>query len=175
MTATITAPAQPTADAPARPTASTTTGQIAKGTDAATAYKPETDSSPQHKKAAAADRRLHLDITDGACLCGCNQKAAGRFRPGHDAKLKGMLTRAALHEVTIVLHAGDKTAHTNPVAFATKLSTGKHDWAAALATSVERAKKAAADRAVKQAEAAKKREEAKKEQGSSKLSLDDFS
>lgn len=168
MTSTTTTPAT------ASPTASTTTGSNDR-THRPAAYRPESDSSPQHKASAAKDGRVHIDITDGACLCGCNQKADARFRPGHDAKLKGILTRAALHGVEITLHAGDATAHTTPIKMAAKLNTPKHAWDAALVKSVERAKAAQIEAAKRAAEAKAKREAAAKERGeSTKISLADF-
>jgi hypothetical protein len=156
------------------PTANTTTGANDKS-HTPVAWKPESDSSPQHKGAARQDGRVHIDITNGACLCGCNQAAESRFRPGHDATLKGRLTRAALHGAGLTLHAGDAKVELTPRQMATKLNTAKHAWDTALDRALARAKQAEADRIKRAAEAKAKREAAAKERGeSTKISLADF-
>lgn len=154
--------------------ANTTSGTIEKAA-IVVSWKAETDSSPQWKTAAIADGRVHLDITDGACLCGCNQKAESRFRPGHDATLKGKLTRAALHGARITLHAGDQSHTITARDMATKLNTAKHAWDRALDASVDRAVKAKEEAAKRAAEAKAKREAAAKERGeSTKLTIASF-
>lgn len=157
------------------PAANTTTGQVQKGTDAAAVWNAAADSSPQRKAAAARDGRLHLELTNGACLCGCNQTAVGRFRPGHDATLRGKLTRAALHGAPLVLWFGDKRVDTTARGLATKLDSEKHSWSRALDVSVERARKAAAEAKARRAKAAAERAAKAAEQGqSSKLTLESF-
>lgn len=156
------------------PTANTTTGANDKS-HRPVAWKPETDSSPQYRAAAAKDGRVHIDITNGACLCGCNQTAASRFRPGHDATLKGRLTRAALHGAGITLHAGDAKVELTARQMASKLNTEKHRWDAALDAAVIRARKAQEDAKKRAAEAKAKREAAAKERGeATKLDLAAF-
>lgn len=162
----------------ASPTASTTTGTdnpTKENTKMAT-YKPSSDSSPQHRKAADADGRMHLDWSDGACLCGCNQKAPRRFRPGHDATTKGKLTRAATNGTAIVLHDGEATAITDAATIARKLTTPATDWSAILERAIARAKKAEEERQARAAKrAAEKAErEAAGTASAPSLSLADF-
>lgn len=158
-----------------RPTAATTSGTVEKPANPAT-WTAATDSSSQHKAHATKTGHVTIEIGTGQlCLCGCNQTAESRFRPGHDATLKGKLTRAALHNAKIELRNGEQTVVVDPAAFAAKLDSAKYSWSAALKVSVERAKQAEADRAKRAAEAKAKREAAAKERGeSTKISFADF-
>lgn len=67
-------------------------------------YDPTADSSPGIPETVrAAYPGLVLHIPPGACNCGCEQPRSGKakFRPGHDAKLKGKLQRAVAAEVEV--------------------------------------------------------------------------
>lgn len=170
------APAKP---AEAKATPSPATVEAAKP---AVTYLPATDSTPDQQKRAGETGRVVLDLRKGACLCGCKGAAQGRFQPGHDARLKGKLTRAALNNVglLILIDMEDGTpgeAQITPRQLAAKLSTGKYNWAEALDANVARAKELAKAAEVRKAEAAKKAAERKAEsakEGRGKISLADF-
>lgn len=55
----------------------------------------------------------------------CGRLVKGKFAPGHDAKLKGMLIRAAVAGEKFVTKDGTKTTTNDPMAFATELGWGK--------------------------------------------------
>lgn len=144
--------------------------------EAPRAYDPATDSTPTYVAEAKKTGRLVIDITDGACPCGCGGQAKARFLPGHDAKLKGKLARAAVAEVTILLVQGKEKQEASPRQFAKVLSNAKHDWVAALDEAVKRAKEQAEEAKARKEAAAKKRAERAAVSGRSapKLSLGDF-
>lgn len=142
-----------------------------------TGYQPEVDSTPTQKDLARKTGRVVLDLSKNSCLCGCTGKCLGRFQPGHDAKLRGKLARAALAGVglTIIIDGGRKDV--TPRSFAAILNTPKHSWVDALDRAIDAGKKAQVDMAKRKEEAAKKAEErraAAAEKGKAKITLDDF-
>jgi hypothetical protein len=139
-------------------------------------YKPESDSTPALKDRAAREGRLILDWNDDKCLCGCKGDCLGRFQPGHDAKLRGKLNRAAYAGVEATVLIEGKEHRTTPKGIAKVLTTEKHDWVKAMDAAVELAKANAAAVQERRAEAAKKAEE-RKAAGtgkSKKVTLADF-
>lgn len=67
-------------------------------------YDPAADSSPDIPASLRdAYPGLILRAAEGTCGCGCGANVArkARFRPGHDAKLKGRLQRAAAARVSV--------------------------------------------------------------------------
>ena len=56
----------------------------------ATSATPKDPKPKVQPKATAAQPKQ--------CLCGCGGPTKGRFRPGHDARLKGILTRIEAEE-----------------------------------------------------------------------------
>lgn len=139
-------------------------------------YKPEVDSTPALKERAAKEGRLILDWNDNKCLCGCKGECLGRFQPGHDAKLRGKLNRAAYAGVAATILIEGKEHQTTPTGIAKVLSTEKHDWVRALEAAVALAKANAVAVNERRAEVAKKAEERKAAGGgkSAKVSLADF-
>jgi hypothetical protein len=137
-------------------------------------YEPASDSTPDLKDRAQKEGKVILDLSNQACLCGCKGESASRFQPGHDARLKGKLVRATIHEVPLVIIMGDAEQEVTPRQFAQVLS-GKYDWVKGLDESVARAELAEKAKADRQAEAAKKAEERKAaaaEKGKGKISLE---
>lgn len=142
-----------------------------------TGYKPETDSTPAQQATAKKTGRVVLDLSNKRCLCGCTGECKGRFQPGHDAKLRGKLTRAAIAGVDLTIIIDGKRQDVKPRRFAEIISNDKHDWAAALDKAIEAGAKAAEDAKKRKAEAAKKAEErraAAAEKGKAKISFEDF-
>jgi hypothetical protein len=103
-------------------------------------YDPATDSTPAYQKRAREAGRVVLDISDSACLCGCREPTPGRFRPGHDARLKGRLLRAHLSKtgVLIVKDGGEKAMTAR--AYAKDVSSERFDWTEALDKAWEKQK-----------------------------------
>ena len=68
-------------------------------------YDHLADSSPgdRMQEFARANGVLALDQATGRCQCGCQASTApkSRFLPGHDAKLKSKLMRAAAADVSV--------------------------------------------------------------------------
>lgn len=116
-------------------------------------YDPGVDSTPALAKKAAEAGRVMLDVSDSACLCGCRTPTPGRFRPGHDARLKGKLARAAIARIGVTILNDGKERQMTARAFAKEVSTDSYDWTEALDRAVERAreKKAPVSQAVKEA------------------------
>lgn len=109
-----------------------------------TTYDPGVESTPGLEKQAKANNKLVLDVSDSACLCGCMTPTTGRFRPGHDARLKGKLLRAHLAKIGLTVIKDGKERQMTARAFAKEVSSDKHDWTVALDRAVERQKEAAA-------------------------------
>lgn len=127
-------------------------------------YNPAADSSADYQKEAVDTGRLILDISGNACLCGCKEATQGRFRPGHDAKLKGKLLRAHLGKAGVtILRDDNEEEQITARAFAKKISSDKHDWSTALDRAAEKAKAAADALKVKASQASKKLGKAKEE------------
>lgn len=114
-------------------------------------YDAGAESTPALAKKAADAGKLMLDVSDSACLCGCKSPTPGRFRPGHDARLKGKLARAAIAKVKVVVIDGDKEEELTARAFAKRVSTDAYDWTVALDRAVEAAKAKATKMPPKQA------------------------
>lgn len=140
-------------------------------------YLPASDSTPDMKGRAEKEGKVVLDLTDGACLCGCKGKSQSRFMPGHDARLKGKLVRATIADVKLLIVMGDDEQAVTPRQFAGVLS-GKYDWVKGLDESVARVRKQEEDAKARRLESAKKaaeRKAAAAEKGKGKISLSDFS
>lgn len=116
-----------------------------------TRYDPGVDSTPDLAKKAGSVGKLMLDISDSACLCGCRTPTPGRFRPGHDARLKGKLARAAIARVKLVVINDGREREMTARAFAKEVSSDAYDWTVALDRAVEAAKQKAAKMPVKEA------------------------
>lgn len=76
---------------------------------------------------------VSLLVGDGFCACGCGDAPAGKkakFCMGHDARLKGKLTRAHSAKVQIALvQETTGVAHViDPLEYADQFSTSKVDW-----------------------------------------------
>ncbi len=102
-------------------------------------YDPRQDSSRGTKalRSSGFDGVL-LKIAEGECACGCGEtlKHAGRrFRQGHDARLRGILTRAHLTGNPVTLVGGDEAQTTTAVALAAEHGMRHHLDAAAARTS----------------------------------------
>lgn len=142
-------------------------------------YSPAADSTPAKKGIAEKTGRLVLVVAgdDGLCTCGCGGKASSRFLPGHDAKLKGKLTRATIADVGLLLIINDQQQEATTRQFADALSkTSKYDWTAGLEEAVARAKKAEQEAEARRAENERKRQEraAQGKGKSPKITLEDF-
>jgi hypothetical protein len=105
-----------------------------------TQYDPVSESTPALAKQARETGRLMLDVSGAACLCGCREPTPGRFRPGHDARLKGKLTRAAIAKVKVGIVRDGSEKEMTARAFAKEVSTEAYDWTPALDRAVEAAK-----------------------------------
>lgn len=93
-------------------------------------YDTSIDSTPGLPRRAES---VSLLIGEGLCACGCGETLTGkkaRFRMGHDAKLKGKLTRAHSASITIALIEETTGAAEvlEPLAYADRFSTDKADW-----------------------------------------------
>lgn len=108
-----------------------------------TLYDPATDSTPACRAKAHASGRLVLDISDSTCLCGCKEPTPGRFRPGHDARLKGRLLRAHMNKTGVTILRDGKEQQMTARAYAKEVSSDKYDWTVALDKAYEKAKAAA--------------------------------
>lgn len=139
-----------------------------------TKYNPASDSTPALQKKAAETGRVTLDWTDGTCLCGCKGEAAGRFQPGHDARMKGKLMRAHIAGVGLTIIEGKESVDASALQVAGILSSTKYDWKAAIEDGAKAAKTRAEAAAKKAAEVKAKREAAAKEKPSGKISLADL-
>lgn len=112
-------------------------------------YDPKTDSS------SGTDRMRHngpatviLDWTSirtkatqdapatdvKVCPCGCREPLASksRFRMGHDARLKGILSRAHVTATDITLVKGSDLTVVSAVALASQFTSPNMDWVKAL-------------------------------------------
>ncbi len=101
----------------------------------ASKYDPRIDSSKGTKalRSSGLDGVL-LKVADGECVCGCGdrpKRAGSKFVQGHDARLRGILTRAHLtgHPVTLV--RGDEVTTTSAEAVAVEHRMEHHLAAAA--------------------------------------------
>lgn len=127
-------------------------------------YNPADDSTTAYMRQANDSGRLWIDISDSACLCGCTEPTQGKFRPGHDARLKGRLLRAHLNKVGLTLIKDGKERQLTARAYAKEVSSEKHDWTVALDAAHERARVAAQALKEKvQAKTAKQKAEAEEE------------
>jgi hypothetical protein len=100
-------------------------------------YDPAVDSSPGTKSGSKTLRLVFP--TETACKCGCGKqptRPTSRFIQGHDARLKGALTRAALTNTKVeALVEGKPAALVTATAFAKQ-----HGFGDTVAASVARAK-----------------------------------
>lgn len=105
-----------------------------------TQYDPASESTTTLQKRSRETGRLMLDVSNGTCLCGCKEPTPGRFRPGHDARLKGKLTRAAIAKVKVAVIKNGSEKEMTARAFAKEVSTDSYDWTPALDRAVDAAK-----------------------------------
>jgi len=133
------------------------------------------DSAPASQAEARKAGLLVLNWTGGKCLCGCGRTTLSRFAPGHDARLRGQLTRAAVAGTGVRVRDGEAFTDTTPEAVAATLSTPKHDWVAWVREAAAAAKKRAAAAAEREKAAAeRKAEAAAKGTGAPRPSLSDL-
>lgn len=99
----------------------------------ASKYDPTADSSPDAAPAVRANypRDLILVLDHNACECGCGELPSGkrsRFRQGHDARIRGMLIRAAAASARVVTvdEANGHTTTYDPIEYAATLDTETH-------------------------------------------------
>lgn len=107
-----------------------------------TDYDPAADSSPGTAELRPAYGGLLLRQSETECECGCGtpRSSKARFRPGHDAKLKGKLQRALAADVDIHLVGPDGSVqHTNPTAVASH-----YGWSAIVDKGAERIRRRSA-------------------------------
>lgn len=126
-------------------------------------FDPAAESTADYAVEAAKEGVVILDISGKACLCGCQEETPGRFRPGHDAKLKGKLLRAHLAGVKVRALYDEGEKEMTARAFAKEVSTDKHDWSVALDRRKEKERAAAEALRIKASEAAAKVGEPKQE------------
>lgn len=93
-------------------------------------YNPTDDSTPGLPRRPDS---VSLLVGDGLCACGCGEAPTGKkakFRMGHDARLKGRLTRA--HSAGFTLALVEETTGTaevlDPLTYADRFSTAKVNW-----------------------------------------------
>lgn len=93
-------------------------------------YDPAVDST---KGLPRRSDSVSLLVGDGLCACGCGDTPAGKkakFCMGHDARLKGVLTRAHSAGLTVALVEETTGAAEviDPLFYADRFSTPKVDW-----------------------------------------------
>lgn len=93
-------------------------------------FDPADDSTPGLPRRSDA---VSLLVGDGLCACGCGEHPSGKkakFCMGHDARLKGKLTRAHSAHVAIALVEETTGVATviDPLEYADRFSTEKVDW-----------------------------------------------
>ena len=93
-------------------------------------YDPRQDSSRGTKALRSSGfEGVLLKVAEGECACGCGEtlKHAGRkFRQGHDARLRGILTRAHLTRQPVTLVLGDEAQTTTALALAAEHGMRHH-------------------------------------------------
>lgn len=101
------------------------------------------DSSPRSGRVAIdTDREttVVLVIKTGQCICGCGSKTnseRSQFLQGHDARLRGILLRAQLHDRPIVISSDGESVATTTTARKMAAELG---WSHALEAAQGRAK-----------------------------------
>jgi len=122
-------------------------------------YDPATDSSPGTAKyrTGGAPATVILDWTSlthapaqpgdaptvtKVCPCGCRELlgSKSKFRMGHDARLKGKLTRAHVTGTDITIVKGNDMSVTTAVALASQFTSPAMDWVRALRDAEKRHK-----------------------------------
>lgn len=103
-------------------------------------YDPRADSTPGLPRRAGS---ISLLVGTGMCGCGCGNAPTGdkaRFQMGHDARLKGKLTRAlaARVDVALVEETDGTVTVVSPLEYAARFSTDKVDWTALIQASVDK-------------------------------------
>lgn len=93
-------------------------------------YRPSDDSTPG---LPARQDAISLLVGDGLCACGCGDAPRGRgtkFVMGHDAKLKGVLTRAHASQVQIALYENSTGVAdvVSAIDYAARFTSTKTDW-----------------------------------------------
>lgn len=93
-------------------------------------YDPAVDST---KGLPRRSDSVSLLIGTGLCACGCGDTPSGKkakFCMGHDARLKGVLTRvhSAGLEVALVEETTGTAEVLDPLVYADRFSTAKVDW-----------------------------------------------
>lgn len=93
-------------------------------------YRPSDDSTPG---LPARDNAVSILVGEGLCGCGCGEAPAGRgtkFLMGHDARLKGVLTRAHASQVRIALFENSTGVAdvVDPLEYAARFTSTKTDW-----------------------------------------------
>lgn len=95
-----------------------------------TEYRPADDST---EGLPARPDVVCILVGDGLCACGCGEAPAGRgtrFCMGHDARLKGVLTRAHSAQVGIALYENSTGVAdvVTALEYAARFSSTKTDW-----------------------------------------------
>jgi hypothetical protein len=108
-------------------------------------YRPGPDSDRGENDEALGFTGVILDLTPlsaphdhlDPCECGCRLPLQGkgrRFRPGHDAKLRGILIRAYVTGTEVTWLDGGSAVSGDAVSYAQRFTTGRQDWPAMLRT-----------------------------------------
>lgn len=118
----------------------------------ANTYDPRDDSSAGYANGGVRIAHIRAVIletvapegTQALCPCGCAEPPKGKkatFGMGHDARLKGKLARAFAGNCEIVLTDASKNVHEvlEPLQFAKRFNSDKHDWPVEIQASADRA------------------------------------
>lgn len=94
----------------------------ARPTVTVSGFDPLPDSTPDLRvHASVYPLCLILRVGPGICGCGCEQSVARKslFKSGHDAKLKGKLSRAAAHGCDVIcVDTADEALRRDPIEIA---------------------------------------------------------
>jgi hypothetical protein len=96
-------------------------------------HKGRAESSPRGlaSRSKATTESVTVVLAPGLCACGCGEQVARRFRPGHDARLKGQLVRAARSATRVkVVPESGRPKSLPAVEAAALLDTAKTSWSA---------------------------------------------
>lgn len=115
-------------------------------------YDPRVDSSFGYSNGSVRTAHPHgvvLQVVGGTpplCACGCGEPPRGKgatFGMGHDARLRGKLSRAVVAQCQVVLTDVDKAIVEvlDPLDYADRFSTDKLDWRASVQESAKRSRR----------------------------------
>lgn len=146
-------------------------------------YDPSEDSSPGTEKirqGPTAPKTLILDWTppaadDRVCPCGCREvlHPSSRFRMGHDARLRGKLTRAHVTGTDVTIVKGRDVSTSSAITVADQFSSPLLDWKAALREAEGRYSGARAKTDASNAEILQRAKETKEAEANGNLKVGD--